>query len=687
MTGGYTGKILRVNLTTKTVSTIDTAKYEEYGGGLGMGTAIFWDLAVAPGDWDLQDAFDPRNVCCVMPGPMAGSGVPGVSRTAVMGLSPEAYPINWYHRTNFGGAFATMLKIAGWDGVVLEGKAANPVWINIINDKVTIEDAKALWGLDTWATQLKIYEAVLGVRDRFGTEWYKYGDSATNLKPAVVCCGPAGEKLSRIASLQHGTASGGGEGGFGGVFGSKNLKAISAIGSGSIKVADAKALIDTRLWFNQTFPMVDPAAATVTGSAACMGCDRNCRTRKGAYGGEAQCMDTMWFKSTTANDNLRASEIVNKLGINAFCTAFGGAMAIDVPGAPADFKKLVPDAPGVGWYVKYLYDKGVLGPGKQIDSAPLPMDQYGTLAFPTALGNAIATRTGIGDVLAEGLPRALKKWGRLESDAEAGMVRFPAWGFVFHWTLPGVEWAYGNLIGAGDIVHHDISNRIGPGRTPNPWTIDDAIKILQAKTIPYTGDPLMFNYQWKGEAAKTEGIYSMHNAKLVAWHRHYCTYWKESMVWCDSMTIEGLFNKKTPGYAGYLSLMEPRFYNAVTGKNATFADGIEAGRKIWNIKRAIRVLQGRQRDTEVFFPFMYKPGASYSAEQGGLPVYEAGKWGYQTLTDLYLDKAGVELWKDNFYTLEGWDLKNGWPTRKTLEGQGMKNVADTLEKKGKLGTA
>jgi aldehyde:ferredoxin oxidoreductase len=55
MPGGYTGKILRVDLTSKSISTIDTAKYEEFGGGYGIGTAIFWDLAVAPGEWDMKD--------------------------------------------------------------------------------------------------------------------------------------------------------------------------------------------------------------------------------------------------------------------------------------------------------------------------------------------------------------------------------------------------------------------------------------------------------------------------------------------------------------------------------------------------------------------------------------------------------------------------------------------------------
>ena len=123
MANGFAGKILRINLTTKAISTIDTAKYEEFGGGYGMGAAIFWDLAVAPGEWDLQDAYDPRNVISLMTGPLAATGVPSAGRTSVSGVSPEVFPTNSFYRTNFGGRFGTTLKLAGWDGIVLEGKA------------------------------------------------------------------------------------------------------------------------------------------------------------------------------------------------------------------------------------------------------------------------------------------------------------------------------------------------------------------------------------------------------------------------------------------------------------------------------------------------------------------------------------------------------------------------------------
>jgi aldehyde:ferredoxin oxidoreductase len=75
------------------------------------------------------------------------------------------------------------------------------------------------------------------------------------------------------------------------------------------------------------------------------------------------------------------------------------------------------------------------------------------------------------------------------------------------------------------------------------------------------------------------------------------------------------------------------------------------------------------------------------AISGGVPVYENGKWRWDELPDMYLDRDGVEEFKTHFYKLEGWDVAHGWPTRKTLEDLGMKKVADTMAAKGRLGAA
>jgi aldehyde:ferredoxin oxidoreductase len=97
MTGGYTSRILHVNLTNKSIHSIDTAQYEEYGGGHGFGSAIFWDLVA---DQLPFSALDPRNVITIMAGPFSGDVVPAAAgRCEVQGLGPQPYPIEWFTRT------------------------------------------------------------------------------------------------------------------------------------------------------------------------------------------------------------------------------------------------------------------------------------------------------------------------------------------------------------------------------------------------------------------------------------------------------------------------------------------------------------------------------------------------------------------------------------------------------------
>ena len=671
MANGYAGKILLVNLTAKSTSTIDTAKYEEYAGGVGMGAAIFWDLAVAPGDWDLQDAFDPRNVISLMTGPLAATGAPGSGRTSVCAIAPEPFPTPLFHRTSLGGRFGTMLKQAGWDGVVVQGKAERPVWINIINDKVTIEDAKMLWGLNTFETQGQILSAVAG-RTRFGEEWHKVGDANTTARPQIVCIGPVGESMARVASLIHGSGVSARTGGFGGVFGSKNLKAISVIGTGSIQAADPKGIVDLRIEHIQKYGR----GMVQAGASCCMPCVNPDRKRNSYYGGESMCADQYWFMG----NQMGGADIAIKWGICTWCTKFGGALEAKMPNAPAPFKGIVPMEPGMGWYIKYLYDLGVLGPGKKIESHPLPMDQWDKLTFREVFCDAIARKIGIGADLAEGILEAAKRWGRLEEDLNSGALRLPAYGASWHHSLPGVDWAYSYIFMSGDPMWHGFftslsGGRGGPGGGGGP-SAEELVQKISAKMVPFSDDPLMLSNCWKGEEARKTGIYSEHKAKMLAWGRRFAGFYNESMSICDMML---------PNFGGPSPEIEYRYYQVVTGSKKTFADTIETGRKIWNMERAIRVMAGRHRDKEQFAPFMFMPGATFNLGMGGKPVYQDGQWSFENQNDLYLDREGVELFKTNFYKLEGWDVKTGWPTRKTLEGLGMKKVADTMAAKGRLG--
>jgi aldehyde:ferredoxin oxidoreductase len=669
MTGGYTGKILRVNLTKKEISTIDTARYEEFGGGYGMGTAIFWDLAVAPGEWDLKDPYDPRNVLPIMTGPLAATGVPGTGRTSICGLSPETFPTCEFWRGNLGGRFATTLKLAGWDGVVIEGKADKPVWINIVNDQVKIEDGKELWGLDTYETQSRIASMVAG-NTRFGEEWQKIGDDYTTARPQIVCIGPIGETKSRLAALIHGSGISARVGGHAAVFGAKNLKAISVTGTGSVKVADPEGVVNARLR-----QMAEGNLAQIQpGAASCSPCLRGDRRRSNYYGGETMCACQGWLSSREPGVADRGAEELIKYGLSSWSAHFQADMfSLDIPGAPELFHGKVPTDSGLGWYLQYLKQEGLLGPGKQIDSAPLPMDQWGTLAFRRAMLDAIAQRTGIGDAIAEGTCRAAERWGRLETDMNSCALRLTAWGATTHWTMPWVEWAYSYILGAGDPAWHGFMSPVG---TPATGTLEESLAKLSKKTIPYTDDIFMFNYAWKGDEAWKTGIYSPHKAKQVAWSRHYSSFWNESMAFCEMFR---------PELGGDSPDTELDYYRAVTGKPDSFADTMRMGQKIWTMARAIRVMHGRSRQKEDFFPYMYRPGASGFAIYGGVPIYENGKWRSDQAPDMFLDRKGVDDFKSHFYALEGWDKEHGWPTRKTLEDFGLKRVADTMAKSGKLG--
>ena len=684
MTNGYAGKIARINLTTKQISRLDTVKYEEYGGGYGMGAAIFWELAVAPGQWDLKDPFDPRHVLPIMVGPLAGTGVPGAGRTSICGLSPETFPTSEFARGNLGGRWGTMLKQAGWDGVVIEGRADEPVWINIINDQIKIESAVALWGRDTWETQDMIC-GMVGGRTRFGEEWKQLEDQTfTTAFPQILCIGPVGEVKARVAALITGSGAIARIGGHGAVFGAKNLKAISVLGSGNIPVADSNAVMEARIW-QMTNGGARPLASAPTsaGSCSCNPCLRADRRRNTYRAGETMCAEQYWLDNIEngpdvdlrAVDTERdaAAEAIIKYGASGWSLKFIGIPMSDIPGAPDFFNHMVPVECGFGWYLRYLYRIGELGPGKRIESAPLPIERWESLNFRLALLDAVSKRIGVGDAIAEGCLHAAEKWGTLERDLENGALRFPAWGAAGHWTLPSVEWAYSFMLGSGDPSWHGFMSAVG---SPRGRTHEEALTALSEKTIPYNDDIMMFNYAWQGDEAWKTGIYSPHKAKQVAWSRHYASFWNESMAFCEMFL---------PSLGSLTPEIEMKYYAAATGKKDSFADTMRIGQKIWTLERAIRVMHGRSRHTEDLTPFLYKPGASGMPLGSGVPIYENGQWHSDPAPDMYLDRKGVNDFKTHYYALEGWDNENGWPTRKTLEDFGMKHVADVMAAKEKLG--
>jgi aldehyde:ferredoxin oxidoreductase len=395
---------------------------------------------------------------------------------------------------------------------------------------------------------------------------------------------------------------------------------------------------------------------------ACAGCPKACRMRlAGGVSNESSCEDTIWAINVreTRKDKEIACDLVQYYGINAF-----------------QMRPIIN-------YLQALYKEGVLGPGKKIE-CHLPMELCWKTEFIYALVREIAEGKGVGKALGKGVARAAEIWGRYKEDNNSGLLTLPNWGYYEHYDPRlEVEWSYGSILGERDInehcfnfaVHHMPSLMIASKMEPY-FSAEKVAEILSSKVRPYAGDPFMFDY-----SEGPTGIYSDHRVKTIAWHRHYTRFWKQSILFCDWMWPMFI----TPNSADKLGPTpegEPKFFTAVTGKKTGFEEGIETGRKIWNIDRAIWALQGRHRDMEVHAGYVYKVPTQTPYY---LPVYNNGSWSFDGCTGRVLNKTKFEEWKTRFFKFEGWNTSSGWPTRNTLESMGLKKVADTLQSKGKLG--
>ena len=220
MPKGYTGKLLWVDLTS---GRSETAPLEEetartFLGGSGLGAKLIRERLKA-----IRGPLDTSNPLCFMPGLLCGTVVPGANRTTVCALSPAT---NAWGEARAGGAWAPMLKFAGYDGAIFTGKATHPVYVWIENDHVEIRPADRLWGKGFFETDERLI-------------------AETHRDAVVAGIGPAGEKLSRMACVmfEGRYARSAGRTGMGAVMGSKNLKAVVVRGTGGIPVADGTGLM------------------------------------------------------------------------------------------------------------------------------------------------------------------------------------------------------------------------------------------------------------------------------------------------------------------------------------------------------------------------------------------------------------------------------------------------------------
>ena len=227
MTDGFTGKILRVNLDKETTltETIEEIFYRRHFGGRGLISYILLK--------ELEPKIDPlgpKNKLVFACGPVTGAPVSGSGRNSVGAKSPLT---GAYGEAEAGGFWGAELKQAGFDAIIVEGKASSPVYLWIHDKKVELRDASHLWGLEIRKSQETIKNEL------------------NNKKVKLAQIGPGGERLVRYASVINDMNHVAGRCGMGAVMGSKNLKAVAVKGNTKVPVSKPKRLRNLAKWMAQ----------------------------------------------------------------------------------------------------------------------------------------------------------------------------------------------------------------------------------------------------------------------------------------------------------------------------------------------------------------------------------------------------------------------------------------------------
>jgi aldehyde:ferredoxin oxidoreductase len=617
---GWAGKILRVNLSERKWYTEPTEPCaHRFIGGIGIGSKIFFE-EVGPE----VGAFDPQNKLIFTPGPLTGTLAPASGRFEIVSRSPRNYPKEAFNRSGMGGFWGPELKFAGYDALIIEGKADALVNIWIRDETVEFRDAEEYRGEDTYSTQQRLRE---------------------ELDPSakILCIGPAGEKLSRLGVIMSETGFVSGKTGFGAVMGSKNLKAIAVRGTKSLKIFDLQKLMNVsrqvrklsannpmREWTSLgNLPLEDQIEFLRkyrNKNTSCFSCSMQCFAYLKIPGsGEAQahCINyyygpaaySYYGKSLEADQAIMDSFILaNRLGLDTF------------------------ELHAMLLFLKEAYAKGLLKQEPEI-----PFEKYGSREFIRTFLDAIAQRKGIGDLLAEGGPRAAD---RIKDSWEIGAKYYPAHGSSFHEDLR--DYAGLALLWATDtrdpIIDHHSYRKVAVTFRHYPPSLrysDDQLNNISERLF---GTPRAIDQSTFEDKAKAI-TYSQNRSGLI-----------NLLVVCD--WIYPLFySNATEDHMGDTS-MESQLFSAVTGNEISEKEGDQFGERVWNLMRAISILEGRTRKEDTLHEFYFK---AHRGEKGlSLPDFEKAKTEY--------------------YQARGWDEVSGWPTKNKLVELGLSDVAEVLER-------
>ncbi len=620
---GWMGAVLRVDLTREKVvkQPLDKEAAAKFIGGRGLNSKVLFD-EVRP---DI-DPLTPKNVLCLAVGPLTGTPFTSSSRIHVSTLSPYSYILG---DGNAGGAFPAFLKFAGYDQIVVTGRADKPKYLWIDDDEAELRDASDLWGRNVWETTDMLHEGL----------WKDF---------KVASIGQAGENLVRFASMMFDKYCSAARGS-GAVCGAKNLKAIAVRGTKKVPVA-RKEEIDKLAAEERKFFITDKTQREIAKYGTHLGMIRwwpghryfrkylkeeevppDLRPdgwkkyeigREACRGCVVSCKNIYRIPEGKYKDEIGAGleyETIFCLGTNCGILR---AVSIMVMGNLADKYGMctIPLGNAIA-FAKELYERKII---TKKDTGGLSLgwedaDDQIELIHLTAL------REGFGNKIAEGMYSMAKIIGKDAMDYcyhVKGLCRGPSDYPVGVFTLAhatstrgadhlrGRSWAFGEndpevfpeLVNMGLIPKDPVPALV---ISENAATLADSLGRCKGSVNNWASAvPLVFRYPiWEGIA---------------------------------------------------------KVLSAGTGVDFTAAKVQEALERIYTVERAFLVRQGIARKHD---RLVQRPDAK------GTPAGEEERKNHEEMLTEY-------------YQLRGWDLKTGIPTRATLERLGLKRVADELESHG-----
>lgn len=455
---GVKGKLLEIDLSKASHREVKLEKelIKKYIGGRGLGVKLLGDL--------LPKNVDPlgeENIMLILTGPLTGSIVPGSGKYVVISKSPVT---GGFLDSYSSGRLAPEIKFAGYDGLIIKGKAKRPSYIYIEDKNVEIKHAAHLWGKDTFETE----EILQGSGEE------EYG---------TMCIGPAGENLVNFASINSDFFRQAARGGIGAVMGSKNLKAIKVRGTGDISCYDSKGMMDLVLKHKEKLKesaVVEnrqkfgtPSTLDITNEAGMLptknyqsgvykkawgkldseGVSKNIIKTRGCYGCMIACSQI-----TKTNDN--EEEIVEGPEYETV-GMFGPNLGVDSLSAviKANIKcdKLGMDTISAGNVIGFAmecYEKGILP--KKYDDLDL---EFGNFEAALSLLDDIALRKDLGELMANGVEK-------MSEELKEGSEHF-----AMH--VKGLEFpAYDPRIGLGTALSYAVSPRGACHRRAWPPSIE-----------------------------------------------------------------------------------------------------------------------------------------------------------------------------------------------------------------------